>query len=82
MLDDDILKQLHHVLLEVSRPRSTYLPFSSTIMPSLDPCRRGLHDMSELWTRLSYLERDPKHGPHLASLPIHYSFSSSVHLPA
>ncbi len=36
----------------------------------LDPHRRGFHDMSKLWTRLSHLEWDPKYGLHLApSLP-------------
>jgi hypothetical protein len=63
MLDDDLLKQLHHVLLEVSQRACA--PFSLTSSFS-DPHRRGFHDMSKVRARLFYLEWDTKHGPHLA----------------
>ncbi len=71
MLDDDILKQLHHVLLEVSHGHTCHHFLLSDLADFLlDPHRRGFHDMSKLWTRLSHLEWDPKYGLHLApSLP-------------
>ena len=67
MLDDELLKQLHHVLLEVSR--CIFCPFS--LMTSfVDPRRRRFDDLSELRARLSHFEWDPKHGAHLPlSLP-------------
>lgn len=69
MLDDDLLKQLHHVLLEVSQ--YTLFPFSSRTTPFVDPCRRRVDDVSKLRSRLSHFERDPKYGP-----PSHFSLPS------
>ena len=62
MLDDDLLKQLHHVLLEVSQ--YTLFPFSP-MTSFVDPRRRRFYDMPKLWARLSCFKRDPKYGPRL-----------------
>jgi hypothetical protein len=62
MLDDDLLKQLHHVLLEVSQ--YTLFPFSP-MMSFVDPRRRRFDDMSKLWAHVSRFKRDPKYGPRL-----------------
>jgi len=71
MLDDDLMKQLHHVLLEVSQ--YTLFPFSLTTS-FVDPRRRRFDDVSKLRARLSHFERDPKYGPclpfYLPSLPV------------
>jgi hypothetical protein len=64
MLDDDLLKQLHHVLLEVSQ--YTLFPFSP-MTSFVDPRRRRIDDMSKLRSRLSHFKRDPKYGPRLLS---------------
>ena len=75
MLDDDLLRQLHHVLLEVSyQPTPLHFTiFSNLTTPCLDTHRRWFHDMSKLRPRLSDLEWNPKYGPHLTR------FSSNCH---
>ena len=72
MLDDDLLRQLHHVLLEVCR--CIFFAFSLTTS-FVDLRRRRFDDLSELRARLSHFERDPKHGAHL------YVLSSDVSSP-
>lgn len=59
MLDDEFLKNLHHVLLEV---RLNYFAGARRLRRSSDPRRGGLNDMPELWARLPHSERHPKHG--------------------
>ena len=75
MLDDDFLKQLHHVLLEVSQ--YTLYPFSLTSF--VDPRGRRFDDMPKLRARVSHFKRDPKYGPRL--LFQRYHFSRFITLP-
>ena len=81
MLDDDLLKQLHHVLLEVSQ--YTLFPFSP-MTSFLDPRRRRFYDMPKLWARLSHFKRDPKYGLRLPFCPLfqrcHFSLLHSLRL--
>ena len=63
MLDDDFLKQLHHVLLEVSQ----YAVFPFSLTSFVDPRRRRFDDMPKLRARVSHFKRDPKYGPRLHS---------------
>jgi hypothetical protein len=77
MLDDDLLRQLHHVLLEVSQHAFSSISPQSDGVFFLDSHRQWFHDVSKLRPRVSDLEWDPKYGPHLArSPPIATGFSS------
>ena len=73
MLNDDLLKQLHYVLLK--SVHTPYFPSHSRLtMSFVDPHRQRFDDMSKLRARLSHFERDPKYGPHLPfSLPCQFS---------
>lgn len=71
MLDDDLLRQLHHVLLEVSQHSFSTISLIQSDDVFLDSYRQWFHDVSKLRPRLSDLEWDPKYGSHLArSSPI------------
>lgn len=81
MLDDDLLRHLHHVLLEVSR-NAPSAPSLESDDVFLDSHRQWLHDVSKLRPRLSDLEWDPKYGPHLARFPPIVTGSHlSMHFP-
>ena len=64
MLDDEFLRKLHHVLLEVRVPRLFQAQrerfLTSVCWPG--PCRRGRDGMSQLLPCLQNYERYSEHG--------------------
>ena len=64
MYDDDFLKNLHHVLLEVVINLSCYPHFILFYILIFveDTRRRGINDLSQLRTCLPNLQWYPKHG--------------------
>lgn len=70
MIDEELLKKLHHILLEVSSScdiaRETLpfcgLNFIRLLVISTDSRRTRIHGVSQLLTQLCDPERHPKYG--------------------